>query len=202
MDLKMYYGDTSTKTVTVYDGEGDVVDISGDTLIFTVKILDTDSDDNIVLQKTLTVKDQSLYEGQATLPITSVDSRITVGNYYYDIEWTDISSRTVVYNPADLTTPSLTSTTTLQDGSVSSFIDENIEVGQSIVLSSMAGGSASESVTRDIEVVTADTITLSSAVTASFLSAFNSDGDYDVYIEKRITVLTGLFTIERDVYHH
>jgi len=198
----MYYGDTSIKTVTIYDGDGDVVDINGDTVIFTVKVLDSDPDSEIVLQKELTVRDQSLYEGQATLLITSVDSRLTASNYYYDIEWTDVSARGVIYNPAGLTTPVLTSVTTLQDDSLSSFIDEGIEAGHSIVLSSMSGGSALSSVTRDVEVVTADTITLSSAVEASFLSSFNTDGDYDIYIEKRTTVLKGLFTIESDVYRH
>jgi len=87
--LECYKGDTKTITVTVKDEDGNNQNITGTTIVITVKSLATDDDADKKIQKTFTVKDQSVYLGQAAVTLSVSDTDIPPGTYVYDIELTD-----------------------------------------------------------------------------------------------------------------
>ena len=85
--IEVYKGDTKTINITVTDEDGDEQNILGCTVILTVKRRDTDADSEALLQDTFTVRDQSVYEGQATVTLSASDTGdLDAGVYVYDIE--------------------------------------------------------------------------------------------------------------------
>ena len=61
-----------------------VVDITGATIFFTIKTKPSDTDDNAILQKTITTLTDAS-NGEAEIELSPTDTNLIVGNYLYDI---------------------------------------------------------------------------------------------------------------------
>ena len=85
----LYRGDTRTLKVTITDGAGVPIDITGHKLYFTLKANKTDADIAAALQvSALMPTGANSTAGIGYLTITSADTNsVTPGRYYYDIQW-------------------------------------------------------------------------------------------------------------------
>jgi hypothetical protein len=88
----MIRGDTRSFPVTFYDSDGVTpLSLVGGTVKFTVNATEEPSDNSAaVIQKTITVHTSPL-NGQTTIALSSSDTNITPGEYYYDVQLTDAS---------------------------------------------------------------------------------------------------------------
>ena len=85
-DLQMIQGDTCYLTVTKLDDEGEQVDFeTGEVVVFSAK-------------KNLNQEDYDIHSANATLTdglmiikLSSQDTNVRLGEYYYDIQYTDLS---------------------------------------------------------------------------------------------------------------
>lgn len=79
-------GDTYSRTVNIIDSAGDPINASGWTIYFTVRKIpasnSSTSDTDAVINKTV-AGDVS---GIQTLTVTSTETNISPGNYFYDIQ--------------------------------------------------------------------------------------------------------------------
>jgi hypothetical protein len=82
--LKQIQGDTKTFTVTVYDSDGSLYDLTGYTVRFTVKDDKDTVDGSASISKTGNVTDAE--NGVFTVSLTNTDTNITAGIYYYDFQ--------------------------------------------------------------------------------------------------------------------
>ena len=82
-------GDTRKIEITITDEFGNPVDISGDTLIFTLKTDLALADSLATLQVVQVLPSDALtLAGVATLVISATDmATVPPGKYYYDIQW-------------------------------------------------------------------------------------------------------------------
>ncbi len=84
--ITMNRGDTYTRTVNLLDSSGSAIDASGWTIYFTVRKFAADksisSDSNALITKTI-AGDVS---GIQTLTLTSTQTNVNPGNYFYDIQ--------------------------------------------------------------------------------------------------------------------
>lgn len=77
--------DTFLKTLAFTESDWTVVDITGSTIIFSLK--DKVNDETARITENWALTDAVNWE--ATILIDNDTMNIDVGNYYYDIEWTD-----------------------------------------------------------------------------------------------------------------
>lgn len=83
--MKVIRRDDVDFELTFTDVDGDVVNLTGATVFFTVKKRITDIDDDAVIAKEITVFDFPL-TGVAILTLDETDTDISPGQYYYDIQ--------------------------------------------------------------------------------------------------------------------
>lgn len=90
--LEIYEANDVDITVTVQDAAGDAVDITGYTFWFTVKDQESDADVDALIQKTIT-SHTTPSSGITTVSLTNSDTDQDVGEYNYDIQMKDTSSK-------------------------------------------------------------------------------------------------------------
>ncbi len=84
-DMTIFRGDTTIRTITFTDGDGDPIDITGWTVFFTVKSCIDDTDSAAVLKKTITIHSNPT-AGITMLNISADDVNELDGSYWYDIQ--------------------------------------------------------------------------------------------------------------------
>ena len=80
----MYKRDDKGFTFTFVDSDGAAVDLTGDTIFFTVKENETDVDADALIRKDITPSDPT--GGIATMTITHTESDVDVGDHYFDVQ--------------------------------------------------------------------------------------------------------------------
>lgn len=85
--LKLIRGDDTTITVALKQN-GIALDITDYTIFFTLKKNLNDSDEDSVIQKTIT-DHVSPEEGQTSIILTSNDTNIKPGGYFWDLQMKD-----------------------------------------------------------------------------------------------------------------
>ena len=84
-DLTLRAKNTNIIDTFYYDENDNSIDITGDTIFFTIKNNPTDTDESAVLKKTITdLTDPS--NGEAEIELSSTDTSSLLGNYLYDIK--------------------------------------------------------------------------------------------------------------------
>lgn len=83
--LELYKRDAKTYTLYFRDSSGTAVDITGDTIFFTVKVNKTDPDLSALISKTITSHTNPT-GGISTITLSSTDTAITAAEYYFDIK--------------------------------------------------------------------------------------------------------------------
>ena len=78
-------GDTLFYSLTIVDSNEVAIDITGASLVFSIKEKQTDT--TYILQKNLTITDAE--NGLCELNVVAGDMDLDVGNYYYDFQYTD-----------------------------------------------------------------------------------------------------------------
>ena len=95
-DLILYRGDTKTITVTLKDNEGDPVDITGDTIYFTIKTsIDDVVDDSTALVKKDITTHSDPTNGVSVIQLSPTDTNIKPGNYFFDIQIKRVSGQVI-----------------------------------------------------------------------------------------------------------
>ena len=90
--LSLYRGDDHAYVLTFTNGSSVAIDITGYTVFFTVKTNKSDTDANAIISKTVTTHTTPT-SGITTISLDNSDTDITVGDYYYDIQLKDTSSK-------------------------------------------------------------------------------------------------------------
>jgi len=86
-------GDDVTLNATFKDENGTAINITGYTVFFTVKSdLTATTDTGALISKTVTGH-SSPTTGQTTVSLTSTDTNLAEGNYYYDFQTKDGSNK-------------------------------------------------------------------------------------------------------------
>ena len=94
LDLILIKKDSKTYTFTITDSDGVAVDISGWSVYFTVKESLEDTDVNAIISKNVVFpSDATSVAGIGYLPLTSVETDVVLGNFYYDMKLVDGDSR-------------------------------------------------------------------------------------------------------------
>ncbi len=87
-----YRGDTKVFNFTFADSTGTPIDISGYKLWVTMKSSITDLDDAASIQKVITFPaDADSVAGIGSITLSSVETSVTPGTYYYDFQLVDES---------------------------------------------------------------------------------------------------------------
>jgi len=96
--LTIIRGDTTTYTVTLTDSAGDPIDITGYTFFMTVKKSKDDKDDDAIITEDVTSHSDPT-NGVTVITLSSTDTNVAPGIYYYDIQYKDTSDniKTVLY---------------------------------------------------------------------------------------------------------
>lgn len=92
-DITIKRGTTLPITVTITDANGTAVDLTGATVYFTAKTVESDTDatdTNATITKDVTVHvdeagDPSATQGISTIVLDADDTTVNPANYYYDI---------------------------------------------------------------------------------------------------------------------
>jgi hypothetical protein len=84
-NIEIKRGDTWSKILYFEDNNCVHIDITGWTIYFTAKLDITDSDGDAEIEKTITVFSNPL-NGEAELSLSSEDTDLATGNYFYDIQ--------------------------------------------------------------------------------------------------------------------
>ncbi len=92
-NIEIKRGTTYPLTVTFLDANGDAIDLTGATVYFTAKLVESDiivDDSSAVITKDVTTHldaagSPSATLGITTITLTSADTTINPGNYFYDI---------------------------------------------------------------------------------------------------------------------
>lgn len=84
-ELEIYRGDSKTYTLTFTDGDGAAIDITGWTIFFTAKRLESDADADAVITKDVT-SHTSPTEGLSAITLSATDTNVNPKKYYYDIQ--------------------------------------------------------------------------------------------------------------------
>ena len=93
-DLILVKKDSKTYTFTITDSDGVAVDISGWSVYFTVKESLEDTDVNAIISKNVVFpSDATSVAGIGYLPLTSTETDVALGNFYYDMKLVDGDSR-------------------------------------------------------------------------------------------------------------
>lgn len=83
--LNIKRGDTKVYTITVTDDEGNLEDITGWTVFFTVKENIDDTDANAKISKTETTHSDPT-NGESQITLTSTDTTLDPQSYVFDIQ--------------------------------------------------------------------------------------------------------------------
>ena len=87
-----FRGDDIQLTLNVTDPDGVVVDITGATIVFTLKAdPELDPDSSALIQQTAALTDPT--NGVALIMVPNGDTDITPGNYHYDFELLDSAGK-------------------------------------------------------------------------------------------------------------
>jgi len=93
IDLQLVKKDTKTYTINI-DDNGTPVDISGWSIYFTVKRSYEDTDEEAIISKsTVFPSNANSVAGIGYLSLTSDDTDVELGNFYYDMKFVDTSYR-------------------------------------------------------------------------------------------------------------
>lgn len=84
-ELQVYRGDDKTFNLTFKDSDGNAIDITGDTIYFTVKKKENDVDANALIQKTVTSHSDPT-NGITAIDLTDSDTDIDIGLWHFDIQ--------------------------------------------------------------------------------------------------------------------
>jgi len=84
-NIEIKRGDTWSKILYFEDDHCVHIDITGWTIYFTAKLDITDSDGDAEIEKTINTFENPL-NGEAELSLTSEDTDLATGNYFYDIQ--------------------------------------------------------------------------------------------------------------------
>jgi len=85
--LESVQSDTKNYKISVIDGDGAAIDITGYKLFFTVKTKSTDSDAEALISKTVICPANSdSVGGIGFIPLTTSDTNVANGNYVYDLK--------------------------------------------------------------------------------------------------------------------
>jgi hypothetical protein len=84
-DLQIIRGDDVDIQVTFKNSEGEVIDITGSTVFFTVKKRLADTDEQAYISKNVTSHSNPT-EGIAIVKLNASDTNITPGKYHYDVQ--------------------------------------------------------------------------------------------------------------------
>lgn len=90
-NLEFFAGEDRSYTITITDGDGIAINITGYTIWFTVKADPEDTDVNALIQKEIT-SHTTPASGITTITLTNDDTNIALGNHFYDIQMMDSSS--------------------------------------------------------------------------------------------------------------
>jgi len=101
-------GDTYIFNVTVKDSDGVVFDLTGYTMMFTVKDTLTKLDSEAQISKSATISAPAT--GVGSFELSPTDTDIDVGTYHYDVQISDGSSNvyTVIKDSELTVTPQVT----------------------------------------------------------------------------------------------
>ena len=101
--LKLIRGDTRNIQVTFKDTDGSVLDITDCTVFFTVNASDNPlTDVDAVISKEVTAHTDA-EAGISTIELTSSDTEVTPGSYYYDIQLKDTANAILSSYSSNLT---------------------------------------------------------------------------------------------------
>src|SRR3990167_866883 len=84
--------DDTDLELTFTDVDGNPIDLTGCTVFFTAKRRVKDVDDDAVISTELD-EFEAPETGVCTIPLTDVETDITPGNYYYDVQLKDTSNK-------------------------------------------------------------------------------------------------------------
>ena len=91
-DLSMTEGEDVTFTTILTDSDGDAIDITGYTFLFTVKRNINNPDSNAIISKEITVHADPT-GGTTTVTIDREDTLNKHGGMVYDYDWIDTSDK-------------------------------------------------------------------------------------------------------------
>src|SRR5690606_29418699 len=92
--IRIIRGDTIRLLLNFIDFEGDVYDLTDGIVFFTVKErLSDDDDDALILKNIDTFTEPE--SGEMILELSSMDTEIEIGKYWYDIQLKDSAGRIV-----------------------------------------------------------------------------------------------------------
>lgn len=94
--IEIFRGDTVNIDLTITDKNGTAIDITGYKLFFTAKTNNDDSDDNALIKKDVTTHldpdgDDGTSTGQSRITLSSTQTAVDVGVFYYDVQMKDTS---------------------------------------------------------------------------------------------------------------
>jgi hypothetical protein len=93
--MQIYRGDSVHRLCT-FTLNGKAMPINGLALFFTVKVNKSDDDDDAVIQKKITIPDDSLASsGKCYFDLDETETAIPVGSYWYDFQLVDDINSTV-----------------------------------------------------------------------------------------------------------
>ena len=102
INLKIARNSVKTYSLTFTDSSGDVIDITGWTVYFTVRATNTDQG-SALIEKSVSVHSDPT-NGQTSITLTLTDTDQTAGTYYYDFRYkTDANTvKTIQYGRYDI----------------------------------------------------------------------------------------------------
>jgi len=102
-ELSIYEGEDKTWDVTLTDGSGDPIDITGYTFLFVVKSKISDEDDAAIIKKVITSHSDPTH-GVTQIIIVEAETEDINGKYVYDFQMEDLAGlRTVLLKKAKFT---------------------------------------------------------------------------------------------------
>jgi len=88
-NLTIIRGDSEVLNITWQDADGVAIDLTGKTIFFTAKKLDSDSDDDAVITAQNSVHDDA-EKGITHISLSSSDTDVEPRDYYYDFQLVDL----------------------------------------------------------------------------------------------------------------
>jgi len=95
-NLRITKKDTKSYALTFEDVEGVAIDITGWTLYFTVKANLSDSDEDAIISKDVTLHTDPT-NGKTKVTVTSDDTDHEPGNYYYDFQFKKLDNSVTTF---------------------------------------------------------------------------------------------------------
>ena len=83
--LNVFKGDDKTSNLVFTDSDGDAIDLTGQSIFFTVKINQTDSDSSAVIKKTISTHTDAT-AGTTKLTLSNEDTDLDAKEYFFDLQ--------------------------------------------------------------------------------------------------------------------